>query len=42
LSAQELHVLFYRAALDLSRQILTFVTGLVRYHRAGSGRGGGC
>jgi hypothetical protein len=30
---QGLHVLFYRAALPLSHQTLTFVSGLVRTHR---------
>jgi hypothetical protein len=30
---QGLHVLFYRAALPLSHQTLTFVSGLVRAHR---------
>jgi Helix-turn-helix of DDE superfamily endonuclease len=30
-------VLFYRAALPLSRQTLTFVTGIIRRHRAAIG-----
>jgi hypothetical protein len=37
LSAQELHVLLYRAALDLSRPTLAFVTRLVREHRRAIG-----
>ncbi len=32
-STQGLQVLFYRAALPLSHQTLTFVSGLVRVHR---------
>src|SRR2546423_14212856 len=32
-SHQGLHMLFYRAALPLSHQTLTFVSGLIRTHR---------
>ena len=31
----------YRAALPLSRQTLTFVSGIIRRHRSRSGRSGG-
>src|SRR5215211_3119070 len=34
---QELRVLFYRAAVDLSRQTLKYVTELIRRHRKAIG-----
>src|SRR5512135_3539833 len=34
---QVLQLLFYRAALPLSRQTLTYVTGIIRRHRAAIG-----
>jgi hypothetical protein len=34
-------VLFYRAALPLSRKTLNYVSGIIRRHRASIGRHGG-